>query len=92
MLKRVLVYGGIDRALDAAAAPLGMHEIAVTNSLAGAHDPGDAEIEFYDAAREGDPTIAGRFGRGVGDGERVTALEALVGFVAGDFAERGYLG
>ena len=35
VLARVLVYCGVDRALDAAAAPLRMHEIAVTNGLAG---------------------------------------------------------
>lgn len=92
VLERVLVHGCVNRALDAAAAPFGMHEIAVTNGLAGAHDPGDAEVEFHDAAREGDPTIAGRFGGGVGHGERVTALEALLRFFARNFTERGHLG
>jgi hypothetical protein len=62
VFQRVLIHGGVDRALDAAAAPFGMHEIAVTNGLAGAHDPGDAEVEFYDAARERDPAVAGGFG------------------------------
>jgi hypothetical protein len=88
----VLVDGGVDRALDAAAAPLGMDEIAVTNGLAGADDPGDAEVEFDGATREGDPTVAGRFGGGVGHGDCIPALEAILRFFARDFAERGYLG
>lgn len=92
VLERVLVYGRVDRTLDAAAAPLGIDEIAVTNGLAGAHDPGDAEVQFHDAAREGDPAVAGRFGQGVSHGEHVTALEALLRFFARDFAERGHLG
>lgn len=68
--------GRIQAAENPPAAPLGQDEVIVADGFAGADDPCHSESQFYRAACEAHPCVAGWLDSNVGDGRLVAPVKS----------------